>query len=151
MNSLQNEENILSSDDKSITLTNQRVIYKTEQESKEILLKDIVGYEIINKRTISFLIGAILSALVVYFQTRIPEHRTIGEAYQDQHSPHYVALLAIVVTIGFLISYFKVTKKFLKISGRYNSLEFSIKNLSKNSLDTFLKKLSVESDNRKNE
>ena len=41
--------------------------------------------------------------------------------------------------------------KYLKISGRFNDIEFSLKNLSEQSLNKFLSRLIIESDNRKRE
>lgn len=146
MTTFENEEILLTSDDKSITLTNQRVIYKTSEVSQEILLKDVVGHEIILKKEKFFLGSGIATVIVIYFVFKSFTHLT-----QAQHSPHYSFLILIILAVVFFYYYNFRPKKLLKISGRFNSIEFSIKNLSQDGLNTFLNRLSIESENRKKE
>lgn len=74
------------------------------------------------------------------------------ETYKDfPHSHIYAVLIGLILTIIFIVAYFSVRKKFLKISGRFNSIEFSIKNLSQDNVNSFLNKLSIESENQKKE
>lgn len=149
-----NEETILSSDDKSITLTNQRLIYKTQEVNKELLLKDLVGHEFIQKKQNLFLGSGIAAGIITYimiYSVAHPGIRSIGEAAREENSPHYSVLIGLLLTIVFIVSYFFKTKKYLKISGRFNFIEFSVSDLSKDGLNTFLNRLSIESENRKKE
>lgn len=155
MATIENEETILTSDDKSITLTNNRVMYKTPTVNKEINLKDVVGHEIVQKKEKRYLGFGIATGIITYIMVYSAMHpspyRSNYQASQDEHSPHYAVLIGLILTIIFIVSYFSVRKKFLKISGRFNSIEFSIKNLSQDNLNTFLNKLSIESENQKKE
>ena len=140
---LTNEEVLLNSDDSSITLTTHRIIHKTKDVSQEIFLKDLVGHEIVYKKEMTFLIIGIIGGLLLFlfFLKILGEHGggNIGLA----------PILLFFVSATFFICYFKFQKKYLKISGRYNSLEFSVKNLSQNSLSDFITKISIWSDKRK--
>ncbi len=150
MTTFSNEEILLTSDDKAITLTNHRIIYKTPEVNQEMLLKDIVGHEIIKKKEKYFLglAAAAVVALILYISSVRPNN---GERHGINVNVPPLVYLLIILPFVFYFCYNAFQKKILKISGRYNNIEFSIKNLSQNSLDKFINRLSVESYNRKKE
>lgn len=141
-----NEEILLTSNNNSIILTNHRIIYKTTVSNQEMFLKDIVGHEIVYKKSNYFLglaIAGIVVLILVMREAQFTTSRYGGGATNAR-------ILLILISI-FLIGYFRFTKKLLKISGRYNNIEFSVRNLSQDSLNNFINRISVESDNRKKE
>jgi hypothetical protein len=143
MITFENEEILLTSDDKVITLTNQRVIYKTSEVNQEILLKDVVGNEIVHVREKFFLyLGIIIVASFFVLS---------NEGLETEKATSHFRMILLIIAVVFFYCYYSITKKNLKITGRYNTIEFSIKNLSQDSLNTFLNRLSIESENRKKE
>ncbi|AWM14979.1 hypothetical protein DI487_14715 [Flavobacterium sediminis] len=136
------EHIILTSNDDSITLTNFRVIQKSSDLNKEILLKDIVSNEIVKKKSHYYLVlTCIFTSLSIFTLYSILESKKL------QNMP-----LFYFVFILFLISiylYLSRIDKYLKISGKYNFIEFSIKNLNESNLNKFRNTLLIESENRK--
>ena len=143
MTTFENEEILLTSDDKSITLTNQRIIYKTSDVNQEILLKDVVGNEIIQVKEKFFLYLGIISVAGFFILS--------NEGPEIENATSHFRLILLFMVVVFFYCYYSITKKNLKITGRYNTIEFSIKNLSQDGLNTFLNRLSIESENRKKE
>lgn len=140
-----NKENIiLTSDDDSITLTNIRVIQRNKEMNKEILLKDIVSNEIIRKKSKYYLALIIIFTLLSTFSL----YKILESENLDQLQILYFILFLLIYSV-FL--YLTKIDKCLKISGKYNSIEFSIKNLSESSLNKFRNTLLIESENTKTE
>ena len=153
MTTFTNEEILLTSDDKTITLTNHRIIYKTPEVNQEMLLKDFVGYEIIQKKEKYFLglAAAAVVAFIFYGSSLRNSHPRVYLIQPQNVSEPALFYILIILPFVFYFCYNALSKKILKISGHNNTIEFSIKNLSQNSLNNFITKLSVESNNRKKE
>jgi len=151
MTPLSKEEIVLSSNDNSITLTTHRVMQKTSLVTKEMFLKDILSHEVLKKRPkyylIIFIIFGVLSLILsyLYLQKSSP--------FDNPEENATIVLLIIPISITFFACLFYIFtyEKFLKISGKFNEIEFSLKYLSQDGLNKFLNRLAVESDNRKKE
>ena len=172
MAGLTKEEIIMSSNDNSITLTTHRVLQKTSEINKEILLKDIVSQEVVRKRhkyykILSLLFGIPSVILFFLYLTKSgPFERTINtilkQAYKDgfltteldgtnENGANTILVVLFVLTLISLCLLFTTSERHLKIAGRFNEIEFSQKDLSDSSLNKFINRLTVESDNRKRE
>jgi hypothetical protein len=150
--SISNEKTILVSNDSSITLTSHRVIQRDKNLHKEINLVDFLSYSIIKKRytyykILSLIFGIITVSLIsLIIATHEPS------PYDDSERNGEIAVIVLIPAFLALISIlllFTTSEKHMRISGKFNSLEFSIKKLSNTGLTEFLNTLSIESENRK--
>lgn len=149
MPGLANETILMNSDDNSVTLTTHRVLFKTSNVNKEIMLKDLVSHEIIKKRAnyykkLLIFFGAITILAFIIFIANGPY------AYVSDGTKVSIFFPLTLTGIA-LFLFLDRTEKYLKLSGRFNEIEFSLSNLSESSLNKFLNRLIVESDNRKRE
>jgi magnesium-transporting ATPase (P-type) len=135
---------ILTSNDDSITLTNHRIIQRNSEVNKEIFLKDIVSNEIVRKKSKYYLTLTIIFILASIFTIY-----SILESENFEIMPLFYFILILLAISVF--QYLTKTDKYLKISGKYNFIEFSIKNLNDSNLNKFRNTLLVESENRKKE
>ena len=151
MAGLSKEEIIMTSNDNAITLTTHRVLHKTSKLNREILLKDIVSQEVVKKRhryykILSLFFGILTIVLfLLYLSKSTPFDRT-GETETAA-----IFVISIIFTFISLFLLLITNEKFLNITGRFNEIEFSLKDLNESSLNKFLNRLTVESDNRKRE
>ncbi len=134
----QAEEMLFTSENKSITLTTNRIIQRGALQS-ELHLKDITSYEIIKslrsilKIVIAILLGLILLAcFAMYNQNIHGAHREAIEMVQAA----FIAL--VIATIGTIIVLFVYPEKKLKINSSYGMVEFSVSGLSDSSLNNFI-------------
>src|SRR5574343_92095 len=156
---LSKEEIIMTSDDNAITLTTLRVLQKTSEVNKEILLKDIVSQEIIRKRSgyykvLSLVFGIPTFILWCLFVTKSrPFERTIDNMFDrtNENGEAEIIIIPLILTIISIYLLLTTSEKYLRISGRFNEIEFTIRDLSQSSLNKFLNRLTIESDNRKRE
>ncbi len=139
-----NESVLFTSDDNSITLTSQRIVLKTKESSKEILLKEFAGYEIVNKMEYRFLWVSLISLALFILSM-------MSNAAQGHSQFGLKQIVPFLATILFVALFFQLKKKILKLSGRYNSIEFSINGLSEKSMTTFLDRLTKEATKRREE
>jgi uncharacterized membrane protein len=148
MPEISKEEIIMSSNDNSVTLTTHRVLYKTSTANKELLLKDMMAYEVIKKRANYYKVLLIVfgALTVLLYLLKISNSSEVSE--EQKNTP---LIISAILTGISLVLFLDRTEKFLKISGRFNEIEFSLKDLSEKSLNKFLNRLSIESDNRKRE
>lgn len=137
------EKVLFTADDDSVTLTNQRVICKTSESSKEILLKDYTGYEIVNERQKMFLYAIIVFIVLMVILNSGYESKSVP--FKDRDGSGFMFFGAAASTY----LYFARTKKMLKISGKHSVLQFFIGKLSNNSLTSFLETLTQESNKSK--
>jgi len=151
MAGLSKEEIIMTSNDNAITLTTHRVLQKTSELNKEILLKDIVSQEVVKKqhryyKILSLLFGIpTIILFFLYLSKSSPFDRT-GD--NETATLIVIPLILTIISVYLLLT---THEKFLKIAGRFNEIEFTLKDLNESSLNKFLNRLTVESDNRKRE
>ena len=151
MSSLANEEILMTSNDKSVTLTTHRVIQRDNQMTKEIFLKDVTSHEIIKKRGSYYFVLAVIFfiptiiLLFLWSQNESP--------FNDMTDENKKFLIGAPAFLTILAAYYAMTsyKRFLKISGRFNEIEFSIKSFNEQALNKFINRLITESENRKKE
>ncbi len=151
MSNLSKEEVLLSSNDNSITLTTHRVLQKTSKINKEILLKDIVGTEIVKRRSTYYIVLAIMFILLASFLYILKLQNKAPFDTMEESAINFLPGVSAFLAILAIYYTFTSTKKVLKISGRFNEIEFLITELSESSLSKFINQLTVESDNRKRE
>jgi mevalonate kinase len=159
MAQLSKEEIIMTSNDNSITLTTHRILQKTSEINKEILLRDIVSQEVIKKRhryykILSLLFGIPTTILALLYITKSDPFETTIDTMFDRSNGNGASAISIVLAILTFISVYLLlttSEKYLRISGRFNEIEFSLKDLSNSSRNKFLNRLTIESDNRKRE
>jgi membrane-associated HD superfamily phosphohydrolase len=148
------EENIMVSNDNSVTLTTHRVIQKTNEMNKEILLKDLSSYEIIKRKSnyykVLSIVFAILTGLLLFLALS-GTSRYMHEVLRDNELIFLILVLPAIITLIFVLLYNTSFEKFFKIEGHHNSIEFSIKGLNNSSLDKFMTRLKTESEIRKQE
>lgn len=168
MSALKNEQTLLNSNDGSITLTTHRVIEQSDSSNKEIMLSDFVSYEVINKKSnyyktlsiIFFLTSAIFG---IWSLVKKQDNQRLGsklrDAFQldsisnDQQMQIITGVFGFSVFLLFcsLVLFIRSGDKCLQINGKYNSLEFSVKDLRTQSLNKFIGTLLSESEKRKKE
>ncbi len=118
---IQNEEIVISSKDKTITLTNFRVLYQSKEVNKEIYLKDIVGIDIVNKEEKYYAVGGIVCVLVaIYFWFNFYKHN------MDREYTYVLVALAVSA----FIRYYSSLKKILRLSSMSYNLEIPADNIT---------------------
>lgn len=137
------EKVLFTADDDSVTLTNQRVICKTNESNKEILLKDYTGYEIVNERQKMFLYAIIGFVVLMFILNSAYESKSVQ--FKDRDGSAFMFFGA--AASAYL--YFARTKKMLIMSGKHSVLKFFIGKISNNSLASFLETLTNESNKSK--
>ncbi len=151
MSTLSKEEVILSSNDNSITLTTHRILQKTKDTSKEIFLKDILSHEVIRRRSKYYLLVFVIFGILSLIQYLLYLQKSSPFNDPNEGETSAIPIIPALITGFALLFYLTTIERFLKISGRFNELEFSLKRLSQDSLNKFISRMAVESDNRKKE
>ena len=152
--SISNEKTILVSNDSSITLTSHRVIQREKNLHKEINLIDFLSYSVIKKRYTYYKILSLIFGIITVSLISLIIASYEPSPYNDNDNERNGELAVIVFIPAFLtlisiLLLFTSSEKYMRISGKFNSIEFSIKKLSNTGLSEFLNTLSVESENRK--
>jgi hypothetical protein len=145
------EEIILSSNDNSVTLTTHRLLQKTAKVNKEMMLTDMVSHEIVYKKSLFYIILSLLFGIpaIVSFALFLAGNGPFEET--NVNPPTSVLWLLAFLTLLAIIVWATRADKFLRITGRFNEIDIPINRLSQNSLNKFLNRLEVESNNSKRE
>lgn len=169
MSSLKNEEVLMVSNDGLVTLTTHRVLQKSKDSTKELMLVDFISYEIFSKRvkyykllTIFFLIACIGTGIAAYYENEanteflirntnlalsFREHGTSYEEDGWRKAWLFSGFLFIIALLMFLLS----KSKHVKLDGKFSSIKFSVKNLTGVDRDKFINGVIRESEARKKE
>ena len=105
-------------------------------------------------KILSLLFGIPTIILSLLYLTKSgPFERTIETVFDRTNENGANAILIVLLILTLISVYLLQTtsEKWLKISGRFNEIEFTLKDLTDSSLNKFLNRLTVESDNRKRE
>lgn len=171
MSSLTQEQTLLSSDDGSITLTTHRILQRSPEINKEIMLADFISYEQINRRspyykvlTILLLAASIILG-IIYFN-KVQESETLfgrfKMAYQSSLGSEFsineqlqlfgslFTASAILFGISLVLLLYS-NHKSLRLSGKYSTIEFPIRRMKDSSFNRFVSTVITESDKRKRE
>lgn len=145
------EEIILTSNDNSVTLTTHRLLQKTARLNKEMMLTDIVSHEIIRKRSLVYVIIALLfvGPTIVFFGLFLAKVGPFEPG--NKNPPTNILLFFLLFTVLAITLIGARDDKFLRITGKLGKIEIPITRLSQNSLNKFLNRLEAESNNRKRE
>lgn len=138
MSNINSEEIILNSNDNSITLTTHRIMQREKGFYKEIFLSDVVSHMEIKKRITYYKVLSVILA--------IPVLLLLGNQSSDTEPFLIFFCILLAISVILLLTRFE---NFLKISGRYNEIIFSIEKIDQSSLNKFITRLIVESENRK--
>lgn len=169
MSNLKHEATIMHSNDGSITLTTHRLLQRSPDINREMMLADFLSYEQTSKRnsyykilTIIFLALTVILGIVYNNKTRESEtlggrfnmafQRTFGERMSINEQLQLYGGLTTLAGILFGISlllFLISNRKYLRITGKFSTIEFSIKHLGNASFSKFTNALITESDNRK--
>lgn len=150
--SISNEKTILVSNDSSITLTSHRVIQRDKNLHKEINLVDFLSYSVIKKRYKYYKILSLIFGIITVALVSLVIASYDSSPYDNSERNGEIAVIVCIPAVLTLISillFFTTSEKYMSIAGKFKSIEFSIKKLSKTGLTEFLNTLSVESENRK--
>ncbi|HEU4791661.1 MAG TPA: hypothetical protein VFS71_18380 [Flavobacterium sp.] len=150
--SIFNEKTILVSNDSSITLTSNRVIQREKNLHKEINLVDFLSYSIVKKRYKYYKILSLIFGIITVVLTSLVIASYDSSPYDDSERSGEIAaflFIPVILTLISILLLFTTSEKYMRISGKFNSIEFSIKKLSKTGLSEFLNILSVECENSK--
>jgi hypothetical protein len=171
MPNLNQESTVMSSNDGSITLTTHRLLQRSRDINKEMMLTDFISYEQKGKRnsyykvlTIIFSVAAVVFGVVYNNKVQESEtlrgrfnmvlHSTFGDQMSINEQLQLYGGLTTLAAVLFGISLFLFllsNRKYLRITGKFSSIEFSINNLRGESFSKFTNALITQSDNRKKE
>lgn len=119
----------MTSSDNSVKLTNYRIIYDSENDRQQVMLKDFQSYEL---RKSSFgAYGALLViciAITVFIINNIVRNYLPGSgeklfSFLISNNGFIMWMIFIVVVHFF---YFVSRRRYVKINGKYNSFEFRV-------------------------
>ena len=137
-----NEEMILSSDNKQLILTSQRIIQSDNDGIKSIDLKDYVGFEVIKKKSNYYLILAVLLGILdIYLFLKGLDNQNELRKVTDS-----VFLFFLIMPLVPLFFWYRDRKKYVKIIGKYNSIEFLAQRMPQASIDKLIKSIHVAKD-----
>ena len=168
MSSIKNEQNLLQSDNGQIILTTHRLIQRSGSSVKEIMLSDLISYEVVKLKSryyknLSIVFGVLTGIFGIWFISKEQSNRRFGAQLSDalelnriSNDQQLQSIKAILIFVAFilfcsLVLYFRSGKKTLSVTGKYNSLEFSVDDLSSRSMEKFQNTLLSESEKRKRE
>lgn len=145
------EKVIISSNDESITLTNQRIIQREKNVYKEITLDDFISYEIVRKKHPYYKILVVFFTcliLITYYVLMYVDKPPLQEVEMNNILNGFIYFFGLLLSIALLILLFS-SDKYLRINGKFNSILISLKYLKKGNLDQFLRALTIQFENRK--
>lgn len=145
------EKVIISSNDESITLTNQRIIQREKNVYKEITLDDFISYEIVRKKHPYYKILVVFFTcliLITFYVLMYVDKPPLQEVEMNNILNGFIYFFGLLLSIALLILLFS-SDKYLIINGKFNSILISLKYLKKGNLDQFLRALTFQFENRK--
>lgn len=155
---LSQEEVLMYSDDRSVTLTTHRVIHQTKHKRTQIMLEDFVKYELSSEHIGVYivLVSFALIGVVTAIASEVRIYWEMNESFDD-----FLGLLAylimsplIIWTFIFLfISHFiyLISRRYyLRIYGKYDCIEIRTTTRKSRSTKRFLDALTKASQNIKN-
>jgi len=142
------EFDIMFSSDKTVRLTNKRIVVENGERQQEILLEDYLGYSIEKKNignygSITNLLGLLTLLLLIgtwHDSSSLFNHFTKLSLVTVFFTSNY-AVPFCVCGLLFLISlfYYVLGRRYLlELKGKYNSISVSIKKVNNKSLKRFL-------------
>ncbi|MEO8406348.1 MAG: hypothetical protein ABI480_17190 [Chitinophagaceae bacterium] len=160
---LSDESELLSANDSSVVLTTHRIIVVSEKGKDQMMLIDFVSCKMDRKNignygrlsiiffVLTCLSGILLELSNIHYQQVLQQ---LNLAIKDSNNPYeqLLKLLTWVFGILFLLSLLlraMAKRVVLQITGKYNQLEFRVRN--EMTLSSFINKLMDESEKRKQE
>ena len=151
---LSQEENLLYSDDGSLMLTTQRVVYNNDSGKSQIMLEDYQGHEfktahIGNYTTLTIIFIAITAFITILRISNYFESKRLYDNLSVRFSEYIWSSWTIGPTLFFLglsfLFYLGSRRYLIKLNGKYNSIEFRVRNPYAKSVRRFLERLELES------
>jgi hypothetical protein len=156
---LREEETLMSSSDNSVKLTSHRIIHESEQGRRQIMLEDfesiqlkrssIGAYGILLLIFVSITLGSIYMKITNYYDGQYL-NKSVGISLFDAfwEDKAFIVLLFVLMVLHFF--YLISRRNTIIIIGKYNSIEFRVKNFKAASVQKMLNKLVEQSNKRKN-
>lgn len=156
---LSEEKTLMSSSDNSVKLTTHRIIHESERGRQQIMLEDFESLQL--KRSSIGAYGILL--LIFVFITLWMIYMKVTGYYDDQYfykstgvslfdvfwdDKAFIVLLFVLVVLYFF--YLISRRNTIIVIGKYNSIEFRVKNFKAVSVQKMLNKLVEQSNKRKN-
>ena len=152
------ETSILFSHDRSIELTTHRILQHTGERTNEIKLEDFQDYEfknyhIGNYKTVVIVFLA-LTIVAVLFNVRL-YYPAVANANAGITFWEYlwdgILMKACCVLLFLSFLFYVISRRyFVRINGKYNYIEFRVKNPRNSSIQKFLNAIIIQSDKVKN-
>ncbi|HNR15993.1 MAG TPA: hypothetical protein PKG90_04975 [Chitinophagaceae bacterium] len=144
---LSEEHLIMSSDDHKLKLTTHRVIFDNTKKREQIMLEDYQGHEFVTAHVGTYKGLAILtnsiSILVLYLIWSSQDFSFI-ELVRSMF------MIPFLLLSGFTFFLYRLSRRyFIRIIGKYNTIEVRIENPKHKSIKRFLQRIKDESDLQK--
>ena len=152
------EKSILFSDDRTIELTTRRILEHTLDRTNQIMLEDFLNYEfktyhVGNYRTI-LIVFSVLTVITILFNLKMyySEFAYTMPGTNFWNYPWNGIMLKICTFFLVLSLFFFIISRryFVRINGKYNSIEFRIVSPHNTSVNKFLTEIERQSGNVKN-
>ncbi|HEY6503771.1 MAG TPA: hypothetical protein VIZ28_07355 [Chitinophagaceae bacterium] len=151
---LNEEETLMSSSDNSVKLTTHRIIHESEKGRKQIMLEDFESYQLIRSSIgaygyllFIFVVITILIAVdkITNYQSFYPIVGNFNNNLFSFFLEDEGFMLLLVLLMVFHFFYLISRRYFIKVNGKYNSIEFRVTSLRNSSIRRMLSKLEEQS------
>jgi hypothetical protein len=148
---LSQEQPLMYSDDRSLTLTTHRIIYNTDTQKEQIMLEDYEGFEFTTAHIGSYKGLAIFfnGVTIVLILLTWPSFLNMGLSFVeilDRSS----FLIPFVILSGISYHLYRLSRRYyIRLIGKFNFIEVRIRNPRHKSIKKFLERVKNESDAKK--
>ncbi|HET6994843.1 MAG TPA: hypothetical protein VFI06_07665 [Chitinophagaceae bacterium] len=158
---LKDEETLMYSDDRTVVLTTNRIIHHADSGKQQVMLKDFLNYE-----TKDYYIGnyKILTVIFASITVLILLGKVYDLLWPLEYSSGIIIKILSFMTYGnvmLILSLFLLANSvihliisrrvFVRINGKFNSIEFRVTRLKRKSITRFLNRLETQANIIKNE
>ena len=155
---LSEEETLMTSSDNSVKLTTHRFIYESEKGRQQIMLEDFESFRLKRSSIGSYGILLLLFLLFIFILTfsKIENYYQNPELFKRSDigffdfflkDTGYIVMLFVLAILHFF--YLISRRNTITVIGKYNSIEFRVKNFKAASVQKMLNMLVKESNKRK--
>src|SRR6185295_1788439 len=148
---LSQEQPLMYSDDRSLTLTTHRIIYNAGTQKEQIMLEDYEGFEFTTAHVGSYRALAIFSNGLTIFLILFtwPSFFQQGLSFievLDRSS----FLIPFVILSGITYHLYRLSRRYyIRLIGKFNFIEVRLKNPKHRSITKFLERIKTQSDLQK--
>lgn len=149
---LSEEQPLMYSDDRSLTLTTHRVIYNTSTQKEQIMLEDYEGFEFTTAHVGSykglaiFFNGVTILLILLTWPSYIEQGWSFLEILDAS-----AFLIPLVILSGITYHLYRLSRRYyIRLIGKFNFIEVRVRNPRHKSIKKFLERVRNESDAKKN-